>query len=67
MSSLVQDMTEKYPDILALVPLMLSRPSRPDLTDGEVPWPPEHVESFILDAEVSRFILLFLGCSFAQF
>lgn len=41
-------MTDKYPDVLALVPLMI-RHAR----EGETPsWPPSHVESFVADAEV---------------
>lgn len=43
-------MTDKYPDILALIPLLL-RPRDRSAADDEQ-WPPEDVESFVLDAEV---------------
>ncbi|GAB00057.1 uncharacterized protein L969DRAFT_54793 [Mixia osmundae IAM 14324] len=43
----LEDMTEKYPDILALVPTMLNATAARK-SAGE----PEHVDSFVMDAEV---------------
>lgn len=44
-----QDMTDKYPDILALIPMLLSGS---EVAEGSSP---NHRESFIMDAEVNQF------------